>query len=149
VRQIEPKNRAAELLRWQMLGSFVKLIGWPIGFVVLASGRSGLFVFTQFVWNAVFVLCLYLMLEQFGLLAIGIAFCFAYAFGVLNVWFVSDRLIGMTPTRFNVMLVTFLIVLGSVIIYLAESSPGQSIVVGVIITAVVAIYSFRNGRCMA
>ena len=135
---------AAELLRWQMLGSFVKLIGWPMGFVVLASGRSGLFVYTQFVWNAVFVLCLYLLLEQFGLLAVGIAFCIAYAVSVLNVWFVANRLIGMMPTPFNVVLVTFLIASGSVIIYLAESSPGQSVVVGAILTAVVAVYSFRK-----
>jgi PST family polysaccharide transporter len=135
---------AAELLRWQMLGSFVKLIGWPMGFVVLASGRSGLFVYTQFLWNAVFVLSLYLLLERFGLLAVGIAWCIAYVVGALNVWFVANRLIGMMPTRFNVVLVVFLMVAGSVIIYLAASSPGQSIVVGVIITAVVAIYSFRK-----
>jgi O-antigen/teichoic acid export membrane protein len=135
---------AAELLRWQMLGSFVKLIGWPMGFVVLASGRSGLFVYTQFVWNAVFVLCLYLLLERFGLLAVGIAFCIAYAVSVLNVWFVANRLIGMMPTRFNVVLVAFLIASGSVIIYLAESSPGQSVLVGAIITAAVAVYSFRK-----
>lgn len=135
---------AAELLRWQMLGSFVKLIGWPMGFVVLASGRSGLFVYTQFVWNAVFVLCLYLLLERFGLLAVGIAWCIAYVVGGLNVWFVANRLIGMMPTRFNVVLVTILIASGSVIIYLAESSPGQSVLVGAIITAVVAVYSFRK-----
>ena len=135
---------AAELLRWQMLGSFVKLIGWPMGFVVLASGRSGLFVYTQFVWNAVFVLCLYLLLERFGLLAIGIAWCIAYVVGTLNVLFVANRLIGMMPTRFNVLLVAFLIVAGSVIIYLAESFPGLSVVVGAIITAGVAVYSFRK-----
>ena len=95
-------------------------------------------------WNAVFVLCLYLLLERFGLLAVGIAWCIAYVVGALNVWFVANRLIGMMPTRFNVVLVTFLIASGSVIIYLAESSPGQSVVVGAIITAVVAVYSFRK-----
>lgn len=135
---------AAELLRWQMLGSFVKLIGWPMGFVVLASGRSGLFVYTQFVWSAVFVLSLYLLLERFGLAAVGIAWCIAYLLGALNVWFVANRLIDMMPTQFNVVLVMVLVALGSVIIYLAESSPGLSVVVGVIVTAVVAVYSLRK-----
>ena len=62
----------------------------------------------------------------------------------INSFSYRDRLLFITPTRFNVVLVTFLIASGSVIIYLAESSPAQSVLVGAIITAVVAVYSFRK-----
>ena len=135
---------AGEVLRWQMLGSVIKLIGWPMGFVVLASGRSGLFVYTQFVWNAVFLLCLYLLLDEIGLLAVGVGFCLAYAVGALNVWFVVNKLIGIIPTRFNLSLGVSLIALGSSVIYLSGISFALSLLVGSLMTAIIALFSIRK-----
>lgn len=132
---------ATEVLRWQMLGSIVKLVSWPMGFVVLASGRSGLFVYTQFVWNAVFVLCIYLFLDKIGLLAIGIGFCIAYAVSVFNVWLVANRLIAIVPKRFNVTAAAFLIAVGGAVIYLNSISSVLSILVGCTMTAIVALFS--------
>ena len=135
---------AGEVLRWQMLGSVIKLIGWPMGFVVLASGRSGLFVYTQFVWNAVFLLCLYLLLDEIGLLAVGVGFCLAYAIGALNVWFVANKLIGIIPTRFNLSLGVSLIALGSSVIYLSGISFALSLLIGSLLTAIVALFSIKK-----
>jgi PST family polysaccharide transporter len=132
---------ATEVLRWQMLGSIAKLMSWPMGFVVLASGRSGLFVYTQFVWNAVFVLCIYLLLDRIGLLAIGISFCIAYAVSVFNVWFVANALIAIVPKRFNVSVAALLIAAGGAIIYLNSVSSVLSILVGCTLTAIVAVFS--------
>lgn len=135
---------AGEVLRWQMLGSVIKLIGWPMGFVVLASGRSGLFVYTQFIWNAIFLLCLYLFLDQFGLLAVGLGFCFAYAVGALNIWFVVYKLIGLVPTRFIISSAAFLVTAGGTVIYLVDVSYVLSLYVGGFMTLVVAFFSFRK-----
>jgi PST family polysaccharide transporter len=135
---------AGEVLRWQMLGSVIKLIGWPMGFVVLASGRSGLFVYTQFVWNAIFLLCLYLLLDEIGLLAVGVGFCLAYAVGALNVWFVVKKLIGIIPTRFNLSLGVSLIALGGLVIYLSGISFALSLLVGSLMTAIVALFSVKK-----
>ena len=135
---------AAEVLRWQMLGSIIKLIGWPMGFVVLASGRSGLFVYTQLVWNAIFLLCLYLLINQLGLLAVGLGFCFAYAVSALNVWYVVYKLIGIVPTLFNMSATGFLIISGGAIIYLAGISFTLSLYFGGFLTALVATFSLRR-----
>lgn len=132
---------ATEVLRWQMLGSIVKLMSWPMGFVVLASGRSGLFVYTQFVWNAVFVLCIYLLLDKIGLLAIGIGFCIAYTISVFNVWFVAHTLIAIVPVRFNVLAAAFLVAAGGMVIYLNSISLALSTFVGCTMTAIVAVFS--------
>lgn len=137
-------EEAGELLRWQMLGSIIKLIGWPMGFVVLASGRSGLFVYTQLIWNAIFLLCLYLLLDKFGLLAVGLGFCIAYAFGGLNVWLIVNKQIGIVPTRFNISAAFFLILAGGAVIYLAGISFVLSLYFGGFLTAVVAIFSLRK-----
>lgn len=135
---------AGEVLRWQMLGSVMKLIGWPMGFVVLAAGRGGLIIYTQFVWNAVFILCLYFLLEELGLLAIGVSFCVAYIVGSLNVWFVANKLIGIVPTRLNLALTFSILVGGSLIIFLADISPVWSLWIGLLITAAVAIVSVKR-----
>lgn len=132
---------AGEVLRWQMLGSVFKLIGWPMGFVMLAAGRSSLFVYTQFVWNAVFILCLYLLLDKIGLLAVGVGFCIAYVISAFNVWFVADKLIGIIPARFNLFFACFILVGGGGVIFLAGISLALSLWVGSLITAIVAIWS--------
>lgn len=133
---------AGEVLRWQMLGSVLKLLTWPMGFVVLASGRSGLFIYTQFVWNAVFMLCLYFLLSRIGLLAVGVGFCVAYLVGGINVGFVAKKLIGFAPNRFNLYMATLLVIMGGTIIYLASLSLMYSLFFGGLATFLIAACSF-------
>jgi O-antigen/teichoic acid export membrane protein len=135
---------AAEILRWQMLGSIVKLIGWPMGFVVLASGRSILFIYTQFVWNAIYLLLLYLFLESAGLLITGIAFAIAYLVSVFNIWFVVNKLIGFVPTIFNIGSVIALLISGSLIIYAQSFSVNFSYSLGLLLTLTIGVFSLRR-----
>ncbi len=131
---------AGDLLRWQMLGSVIKLIVWPMGFVVLASGRGALFVYTQAVWNVVFILCLYLFLDKIGLMAVGVGFCLAYLVGSSNVWFVANKLRGVMPSLINFSMTIVLLAVGSLIHYLSSISFVLSLWVGSISTIIIGLY---------
>ena len=71
-------------------------------------------------------------------------FCLAYAIGALNVWLVLHRLIGVVSTRFNLSLAVSLFALGGLVIYLSGISSGFSLLVGSLMTAIVALFSIKK-----
>jgi len=69
---------AETILRWQMLGTFFKLISWPIAFVMLAKNRGLIFLATEFIFYAIYLLSAYLLYPQYGIDASGIGYFIAY-----------------------------------------------------------------------
>ena len=75
---------ALPLLMWMLLSVFIRLIGFPIGFVFLAKGKKKIFFFTQSLWNVIFlVLVLISWKYKSDLEGVGIAFTTAYIIGVI------------------------------------------------------------------
>ena len=132
---------ATEILRWQVMGDIFKVIGWPMGFIVLAKGRGDLFILTQFNWNAIYLLCLWFGMESMGLLVVGVGFFVAYVFGVSLVRFVAGRLISFKSQAKN--LVVFAALLGSagMILILSKFWPLSSLFFGGIFAFSFGIYS--------
>jgi PST family polysaccharide transporter len=64
-------TQAAGLFRIQLLGDVVKLLGWPLGFLLLAKAASGRFVLVELMTVATFVGVTWLLLASVGLDAAG------------------------------------------------------------------------------
>lgn len=74
---------ALPLLMWMLLSVFLRLIGFPIGYVFLAKARGNVFIFTQTLWNVIFVLSVLFLWNYRGdLVGVGMAFTFSYILGV-------------------------------------------------------------------
>jgi O-antigen/teichoic acid export membrane protein len=71
-------TEAVSILHWQLAGTFLKVISWPAGFVILAKARGGIFVFTELCWNGMYFCLLYLGWKTFGLEMTGMAFLISY-----------------------------------------------------------------------
>lgn len=67
-----------ELIQWMLLGVFMRLMLWPIGYVFLAKAKGKIFVFTQSLWNGVFIALILLGWNRLELKVIGISFASAY-----------------------------------------------------------------------
>lgn len=65
---------AAAILRWQILGDVLKIVSWPLGFMLLALGDGRSFVTTDGLSMATFVGLTWLGLPVLGLQATGLAF---------------------------------------------------------------------------
>ncbi|MDC3316417.1 O-antigen translocase [bacterium] len=77
---------AVALLQWQLLGNVFKLAGWSVGFAHVAAGRGKIFLSMQLVFNVVFLLVLWPLLETMGVVVAGPAFLLGYLVGlVINV----------------------------------------------------------------
>jgi O-antigen/teichoic acid export membrane protein len=90
---------AVEILRWQLLGDILKVMSWPLGFVLLAAGAGKAFLLTELTVMTVFVLAVLALLPLIGLPATGLAFLAAYVVLLPLVWVQGVRRIGFRWTR--------------------------------------------------
>lgn len=90
---------AVEILRWQLLGDILKVLSWPLGFVLVASGAGKTFVLTESLGVGVFVLGVFIGLPLIGVTATGVAFLALYVAYLPLVWWLGGRRIGFRWTR--------------------------------------------------
>ena len=101
---------AAGLLRWQILGAFLKVLIWPLGFILLAKGRGFRFFIVEFAWFAVYYLATLSLWPYFGLDAAGIAYLIAYLVYLPLVYMMVKPLCNFKYETSNILLmISFLL----------------------------------------
>lgn len=90
---------AIDILRWQLLGDILKVISWPLGFVILAHGAGKTFVLTESLAMMSLLGGLWFGLPRIGVTASGIAFLVMYTVYLPLVWWLGGRMIGFGWSR--------------------------------------------------
>jgi O-antigen/teichoic acid export membrane protein len=90
---------AVDILRWQLLGDMLKVLSWPLGFVILAHGAGKTFVLTESLGIAVLVAAIWIGVPLIGVTATGVAFLVMYGLYLPFVWALGRRMIGFRWTR--------------------------------------------------
>ena len=135
---------ATDVLRWQLLGNILKVASWPMGFILLAMGRGGIFITIEFIWNATYLGAIAMGIQEWGLVIAGAGFWFAYLVYFVVLAWIAARLIGYKLDWRNSVFILLLLFAGGLIVYLAEQSAGVSYGVGLIATLVAGIYSLNR-----
>ncbi len=100
---------AAELLQWICVGMALRVISWPMGFIIVAKGKRVLIVATELAWMIVNLLLTWALIGRYGLAGVGIAFFGSYVPHTFLNFYIARRLSGFRFTREN--LVTIVLVL--------------------------------------
>jgi O-antigen/teichoic acid export membrane protein len=135
---------AADLLRWQVMGDILKVVSWPMGFIILAQGRGEIYLITQFIWNAVYIGWMALGIHQWGLLTAGIGFWVAYMVLCVVVYGVAVKLIGFKATKRNMIFTLVLFLIGVVIVLISNISSQLAYYAGLAATLAVGVYSLQR-----
>ena len=92
---------AVEILRWLCLGMMLRVITWPLGFILLAKGERSLFFWSELAGAAVYVGLVWACLCGFGLKGTGIAFFGLYVFYWCLIYGIARRVSGFqwSPTN--------------------------------------------------
>jgi O-antigen/teichoic acid export membrane protein len=135
---------ASMLLRWLMLGTVIKLAVWPLGFVIIACGKSFLFIYTQLVWGFTFIVISMFALPTYDLISIGIAFTAAYLLHLANTLAVVYRLIGYLPNIRNTLFLMLLFLVCALLLFMEQVSSTMSLWAGVSSVAFVSIFSIHR-----
>ena len=85
---------ASELLQWFVLGCFGRVISWPLGFIILALGKSKLFLLSELSINILHLSLVWLALNYFSIEETAIAFFITYIVYTIFMLFTSYQLIG-------------------------------------------------------
>lgn len=91
-------HSAAEVLRWQVLGDTLKVVSWPLGFIILAAGNGRTFMLTETLAVSVFVILTWLGLPLMGVAASGMAFFGMYVIYLPMVYWLARYKTGFRWT---------------------------------------------------
>jgi antigen flippase len=92
---------AVEPLRWLCLGMTLRIVSWPMGFIVLAKGAQGYFFWSEAAWTLVYLGLAWICVGAFGVEGAGIAFFGSYIFHCLMIYGVVRRLSGFRWSAAN------------------------------------------------
>lgn len=88
--------QSIELLKWFVLGCLGQIISWPMGYVMLAKGKSLWFLGTETFFNVIHLALIWIGILLFGVLGVSIAFFLLYVVCTTAVYMVAHHLTGFT-----------------------------------------------------
>lgn len=93
---------AVDVLRWICLGMTLRVLTWPIGFIVIAKNRQLPFFLIEFSWAAANVGLTWWFVGTMGVVGAGVAFFASYVFYALLVYGIARRLTGFRWSSENI-----------------------------------------------
>ena len=92
---------ATELMRWICLGVALRVVSWPLGFVLMAEGNQRRIIAVEVAWTAVHLGLAWLLVPIWGLAGAGIAFFGSYVFHIAITYLLARRTIGFRWSSAN------------------------------------------------
>ncbi|MCX8089432.1 MAG: O-antigen translocase [Verrucomicrobiae bacterium] len=136
---------AVEVLRWICLGMLLRVVSWPLGFILVARGEGAWFFWTELVANAIQLALVWFGVAWFGLRGAGMAFFGLYVVYLVGIYLVARRLTGFGWSAANRRLALSYGPAVALVFVVAQWLPQWlAMVVGGLVTAVIAVHSART-----
>ena len=136
---------AVETLRWICLGVALRVITWPMGYIIVARGEQAIFFWTELAWTVVNVGLTWALIGYFGLTGAGVAFFGSYMFHGCLIYFVVQRLSGFrwsSASRRTAQLFLATVALGLGAFYVFPFYAALAI--GAVVLALITLHSVRS-----
>jgi PST family polysaccharide transporter len=136
---------AVQLLRWICLGMTLRVVAFPMGYIVLAKGAQQIFFWTDVAATVVHVGLAWLLVTRFGVNGAGAAFLGLYLWHAVFIYLIVQRLTGFQWSPINRKLGTiFLLLTGAVFCCSVLLPYWLAMTIGVALLAFSSIYSVRT-----
>jgi PST family polysaccharide transporter len=123
----------------------LRIISWPMGFIVLAKGAQKAFFWTELAWTAVHVLLAWVCVGLFGLRGAGMAFFGSYIFHVVMIYIVVRRLSGFRWSMSNLKIAGLVLPLIGIVFCAFYILPRfAAAALGTVAVAVLAVFCLRS-----
>ena len=132
-----------EILEWQLIGDMFKFTSWTFSFVILSSGRSGTFFFTETIAGVTNLVATWLAVHWFGLAGLGISFFVTYVIYYICTFLIVRYSYGLHLERSNILLFfVSLSLLIAVKIFLSMLNGQLALMLSFILSIIFGLYSF-------
>jgi enterobacterial common antigen flippase len=135
---------AVEVLRWICLGVALRVITWPIGYIIIAKGEQTIFFWAELAWTVVNVGLSWVCIKYYGLTGAGIAFFGSYVFHAILIYPIVRHLSGFRwSAESHHIGLLFLFALATVFCGMYLLSPLVATFAGTLAVVLSGIYSLR------
>lgn len=136
---------AGEILRWICMGMALRIISWPMGFIIVSRNRQLAFIATELAWTIVNVGATLVLVRYWGMTGVGAAFFLSYVFHVAIIYPVVRQISGFRwePDNFR-SAVLFIGAMGCVTAAYAVLPPIAANAFGLIAVLGACAYSIHN-----
>jgi antigen flippase len=136
---------AAEILRWICLGMMLRVVTWPMGFIIVARGERKIFFWTEVLANGGYAALVWGGVLLFGLKGTGIAFFALYLVHFSVVYALVRHLTGFRWSAANRQLALLFMPLVALIFagwYVLP--PMGAVILGAVVTVPTGVYSLKT-----
>jgi PST family polysaccharide transporter len=138
-------REAAGLLRWLCLGAALRVITFPMGFIVVAKARQWTFIVVEALYTVVYAFLSVALLGLLGIDGAGVAFFGSYVFHWLMIYFIVRSMTGFRWSKANRRMI--IVYLGSIagalgVVFALPIWPATA--VGTVALLLVSLYSARS-----
>jgi len=135
---------AVVVLRWICLGMMLRIVAWPIGFIILAKGAKAIFFWTEVAATLVHVGLAWLLVHNYGLAGAGFAFLGLYVWHGILIYWIARRLTHFRWSTANRRLILAYLFISAAVFVAFETVPlWQATMLGLVLATSVGFYSLR------
>ncbi len=135
---------AVEVLRWICLGMLLRVVSWPLGFILVARGEGAWFFWTELGANAIQLALVWFGVQWFGVRGAGMAFSGLYGVYLAGIYGVARRVTGFSWSAANRRLALGVGPAVGLVFVAAQALPQWlAMLVGSLVTAAIAVHSAR------
>ncbi|KQV70301.1 O-antigen translocase [Rhizobium sp. Root1220] len=138
-------SAAVDLLRWICLGMMLRIVAWPIGFIILAKGAQKIFFWTEVAATVVHVGLAWLFVTTFGAVGPGLAFFGLYVWHSLLIYWIARRYTEFRWSATNRRLILMYLPLSGLVFVSFQFLPlWQATALGSLTTVATGLYSLKT-----
>lgn len=137
---------ASTILEWQILGTFLKVLGWPIAFIILAKNKGFLFLLSEVLFYASYLGAFYLLFPSYGLDAAGIGYLLAYVIYLPAVFIIGRSISAFAWNRDIILMIIINLLLICGAFYITQNDNINSWIFGSITLLISITYSLFRLR---
>lgn len=135
---------AVDILRWLCLGMMLRVVSWPLGFVIIAKGERALMVAGEVAAAVVHVGAAWFLVSHYGLPGAGAAFFLLYLWHAFLMYVVARRVSEFHWSARNIQVGLLFLPLIALVFAAAYVLPfWWAMGVGLVATTFSAVYSLR------
>lgn len=138
---------ASPILQWQVLGTFLKVLSWPLAYILMAKGKGLLYIIGELLFNISYIIMVYFGWGRFSLEITGIGFLISYLVYIL---YIVSTIAFVTRFRFSranrISLVLYSVILVSTFILVKTVTSSYIYILLICFIAVTALISFLRLR---
>jgi enterobacterial common antigen flippase len=139
-------DEAIPILRWMLFGVFGRVVGWPIGYVILAKGMGKTYFFSQVEAHFGNLLWVLIFTSSSGLTGSGMAFAMTFGVHIFVVIFLGWRTIRFRWSRenFRLIILSLLLLISSFCLDSLPWNEWGKFVLSAGIVVVVGVFCLRS-----